>query len=283
MQSAWGVMGSSTTNASAPQTFNGGIKKRRSSGSLGSKHAMSVDKMQVDAMDINAVATLARAKLQASSTIQQQNPAASNATSSMTTVVMTDTAANTTFPAKKYPSMPLITPGGSSVISAGNMYPIQNARNRNLSKTRKFKSERYVILVVDGKNPIYIPKLDLTFRSNVPRRAGCHIRQAPQLNANEQARLLVAAQQLQQQRAMLQQQMNVQQQQQPSVSFVPAHAGWSAHHHSPPPPSSGASSATSSSSSHAMSATRGHGLWANIKAAFTPPHHNHHGARPAWR
>mmetsp|Transcript_15889 Transcript_15889/g.40382 ORF Transcript_15889/g.40382 Transcript_15889/m.40382 type:complete len:283 (-) Transcript_15889:553-1401(-) len=282
MQSAWGVMGSSTTNASAPQTFNGGIKKRRSSGSLGSKHAMSVDKMQVDAMDINAVATLARAKLQASSTIQQQNPAASNATSSMTTVVMTDTAANTTFPAKKYPSMPLITPGGSSVISAGNMYPIQNARNRNLSKTRKFKSERYVILVVDGKNPIYIPKLDLTFRSNV-RRPTHHLHQAPQLNANEQARLLVAAQQLQQQRAMLQQQMNVQQQQQPSVSFVPAHAGWSANHHSPPPPSSGASSATSSSSSHAMSATRGHGLWANIKAAFTPPHHNHHGARPAWR
>jgi len=282
MQSAWGVMGSSTNNASAPQTFNGGIKKRRSSGSLGSNHAMRVDKMQVDAMDINAVATLARAKLQASSTIQQQNPAASNATASMTTVAMTDTAANTTFPAKKYPSMPLITPGGSSVISAGNMYPIQNARNRNLSKTRKFKSERYVILVVDGKNPIYIPKLDLTFRSNVTRRAQ-HQRQAPQLNANEQARLLVAAQQQMQQRAMQQQQMNVQQQQQPSVSFVPAHAGWSAHHHSPPPPSSGASSATSSSSSHAMSATRGHGLWANIKAAFTPPHHNHHGARPAWR
>ena len=195
--------------------------------------------------DLQAFADATRAKLHAASPTVSYDKA--SPTTSQTSEATQQTA---------YAPLPCKTPGGSKVVSAGTLHPLQSGQH--LSRTRKFLSERYVIIVVEKKQPVYIPRLNLSFRANVTNRAR---RQAPPMTNADHARLI--AQQHQSGAAP------------PSVDFVhaPTQNAWGAPVGRPSPVSS---------SSSAPATPMKRGLWSCISSALHPqpraaPH------KPAWR
>ena len=146
------------------------------------------------------------------------------------------------------------TRGGVADDAGVQSHPLQHT----LSRTRKFASQRFVILVIDGQDPIYIPKLDLSFRPNVTARP--HVSALPDAHASVARPAAMA---------------NVpwgrangfraaHPSQPPDVRFV--HAAWADASHASP------ASSASSAPSPDMHANRKPGLWACMQKVFTHGH-----------